>query len=270
MYFMLEKNEFSYRVLRDNKLGNNPHLHTQVEIIQVTKGECIAFADKKSDKLCTGDLYIAFPNQVHYYLNGKNVEHARIIFSPDICPEFAKTFKTLVPETPVLKNVNSRIINIVNDIIDVDIQKDIYCETELKGLLLLFMCEILRCIKLIPSAPVETDTVKNIINYCYDNYCGEISLESISNSLHISKYHISHLFTSRLNTSFNRYINALRIMRASELLLKEEKTVSEIAYEVGYNSIRTFNRAFITHKNMSPKEYRALKKSRSEQYGEYI
>ena len=44
-----------------------PHLHKDLEMIYVEKGSVIAYTDKKCYHLTDGDVFLAFPNQVHFY-----------------------------------------------------------------------------------------------------------------------------------------------------------------------------------------------------------
>lgn len=252
MYFELEKNKFAYRAVRDEKLGKTPHLHSQIELILVNEGESIGFADDKSEVISAGDLFIVFPNQVHYYHG--NAVHGRVIVSPEICPELSRIFKKFVPKTPVLKGVNALIKTSVENIIDC--KTDEFTDTEIRGNLLILFSEIFRNVELQENLQCETNTVKNMINYCYENYASDISVDSIAAHLHVSKYYVSRLFGGRLHMSFNDYINSLRIMRACECLKQSDCTVSDIAYNVGYNSIRTFNRVFLNIKGVTPREYR--------------
>ncbi|MBE6655507.1 MAG: helix-turn-helix transcriptional regulator [Ruminococcaceae bacterium] len=110
----------------------------------------------------------------------------------------------------------------------------------------------------------ETDVMKNIIHFCYENYDTDISLQTISDKLHISRYYISHLFNRKLHIGFNDYINSLRISRACEMLKLDDTPITEIAYSVGYNFIRTFNRCFQEIVGMTPKEYRRKKHKKQE------
>ena len=71
-----------------------------------------------------------------------------------------------------------------------------------------------------------------------------------------SKYYISHLFSMKLKVRFNDYINSLRINDACRQLRQTDKTVTEISECVGFNTLRTFNRAFIKQVGTSPSEYR--------------
>jgi transcriptional regulator GlxA family with amidase domain len=60
----------------------------------------------------------------------------------------------------------------------------------------------------------------------------------------------------KLGLSFVTYLNTLRIHNACDLLEDTDKKMAEISADVGFGSIRSFNRAFQTAMNMSPSDYR--------------
>ena len=58
---------------------------------------------------------------------------------------------------------------------------------------------------------------------------------------------------------FNDYINSIRVSNACKYLTKSDRSVTEISDLVGFNTMRTFNRAFQKQMGMTPSEYRAKK-----------
>jgi AraC-like DNA-binding protein len=60
----------------------------------------------------------------------------------------------------------------------------------------------------------------------------------------------------RIKINFCSYINILRVNEACSLLQQSDKSIIEIAEESGFSSLRTFNRAFLRHVGISPREYR--------------
>ena len=132
---------------------------------------------------------------------------------------------------------------------------DRFSAAEKSGYLFILLSNILRCTELIKKDSSDNDTVKEIIQYCYDNYCDKITLDDMASALHISKYYISRIF-SQLGTDFSGYINSLRIAKACELLKDGALNSSQIAYEVGFGSLRSFNRPFLKIKGIPPREYK--------------
>lgn len=272
MYFSFQKQNRAFSIYPAARYTSmEPHLHTHIELVFLREGGIIeAYADNKSVILERGDLFLAFPNQVHYYKDlEKPIKADIFLISPAVCPEFKKFFENVLPESPVFKNAkdNSVISSALNILLTCAENENEFSETTVRGGLLVLLGEYFSQIPLKEKSTHNTDTAKDIISFCYHNYMGDISLSSIAEALHISRYYVSHLFSKRLNVNFNEYINSLRIRKACELLKSGSYSITEAAHTVGYNSVRTFDRCFVKIKGITPREYRAkaLEKKRKSQ-----
>ena len=74
----------------------------------------------------------------------------------------------------------------------------------------------------------------------------------------ISKDYFSRIFRSVTGMNYSKWLNMIRLDRATALLADRERTLTEIAMLSGFQSISSFNRVFRTEKGMSPGEYRSL------------
>ncbi|MBR5280075.1 MAG: AraC family ligand binding domain-containing protein, partial [Clostridia bacterium] len=66
-----------------------PHTHQELEVVYVVRGSCVAYANQHKEVLRAGDLFIAYPNQVHYYEDaiwGED-EYVLLIFNSSILYE---------------------------------------------------------------------------------------------------------------------------------------------------------------------------------------
>ncbi len=258
MNFQLEKRKFACTAYCGHGLAPIPHIHKHIEIILMEKGKSRATAGAKEVLLEDGDLYIAFPNQIHYFMDESvTTEHKIVIASPDICPEFSREFKYYLPVTPKLTDAgkNPRILFAIDCLLEFCASNDKHSAAEIKGCLLILLSEFFKNIPLEEHPIYDTDLLTDIIHYCYDNYTEDISLESLAAAMHVSRFYVSHLFNERLHISFRDYINSLRIENACELIKASEQTLTEIAYAVGYNSTRTFDRCFQKLEGCTPREY---------------
>ncbi|GGK83374.1 hypothetical protein GCM10011405_34050 [Rufibacter glacialis] len=87
----------------------------------------------------------------------------------------------------------------------------------------------------------------------------DLTLGTVSKALKVSPQKISMAVNSRSGANFNGFINQYRIRKA-QALLKDEKareyTIASIAFEVGFNSLTSFNTAFKKETNETPSAYR--------------
>lgn len=90
-------------------------------------------------------------------------------------------------------------------------------------------------------------------------HCGEnLKIETVAKQFGFSLRNLSRLFF-RSNIRFSLYLNYQRVTRAIELLADREKTLSEIAYEVGFSTPNNFNRVFKQITGMSPGQFVKMK-----------
>lgn len=87
-------------------------------------------------------------------------------------------------------------------------------------------------------------------------HCEEpLHLDEIAERAHVSKYHFSRLFKDFTGFTFHHFLTIQRVKKAELLLANPENTMTEIAYQSGFNSITTFNRAFKDIHSCSPSDY---------------
>jgi len=92
--------------------------------------------------------------------------------------------------------------------------------------------------------------------YVHTNYATELSLSRAASSLNVSRFYLCKLFRKTTGSTFSRYVSAVRVERARRLLLNRNLRVSEIAFEVGFQSLTHFNREFRNATGHSPTEFR--------------
>ena len=78
----------------------------------------------------------------------------------------------------------------------------------------------------------------------------------MAKDLCVSKYAIFRVFSGTFHSNFNQYVNDARIRYACSQLENTQDSIIEICLDSGFESQRTFNRAFKERYRMSPSEYR--------------
>ena len=260
MSYKIENRTQPFTAHRIKKLLPLPHIHRHLELVYITSGTTTAVADQGTYTLQSGDLFLSFPNQIHYYEHSEPVEGHLIIFTPEFFGDLSKMFQSKLATSSVLRSTElpshtkdtlESIFTKMNSKVPLDI-------VIAKGLCQALLGEILSLMKLIDK-PGETDSIKRILTYCAENYTRPLTLDMLSKDLYLSKFYISHIFRERMNYGFNDYINYLRVEHACTLL-KSGISVTECAYASGFSTVRTFNNAFMKHRALSPREYKKSQK----------
>lgn len=84
----------------------------------------------------------------------------------------------------------------------------------------------------------------------------DISLGQVAKAVNTSTFYFCKMFKKVTGINFTDYVSRVRIENAKNLLLNPNLRVSEIAYEVGFQSLTHFNRVFKKVLGQSPTEYR--------------
>lgn len=102
----------------------------------------------------------------------------------------------------------------------------------------------------------SNDTLyQSIIQYIETHIDENLSLEIISKKLHISKFHISHIFTNTNGTTLHKYIIKKRLAMCKDAILNGHD-ISSVAEIYGFSDYSVFYRAFVKEFGKSPKKYR--------------
>ncbi len=236
-------------------LSPSPHFHKEIEIIYVVSGGAVAYADRKQYQISDGDLFIAFPNQVHYFENSIKGEYYLTIFSPALLFETEQIMKAFLPENNVLNLGRNNVVEtfLQNGLLS---KNQEYATNIMGGYINLMMGMVIPKLSLKRITHSDDNTVQKIIKFCNQNFSGDVSLDMISDELHLNKYYVSHIINDKMGINLTNFINSLRINAACYMLREPKNKIADISENVGFGSIRTFNRVFREQMNVTPRDYR--------------
>ena len=244
---------------RSVSLQASPHLHREIELIYYLCGKTEACVDAHRCEPQAGDVFLTFPNQIHSYQTVEREKFLIFIFRPEMIPEFLEIFNTGIPRSPLIRGANAlpRVDALFRMLGEACAQPNLpNAELLQRGYLLALFSELLPQMEITRIQTGDSAALRSIVSYCSKNFNTPLSLKLLEENLHLNKYYISHLFSKRLGMSFNDYVNSLRVSEACRYLLNSNLSVTEIGNLAGFNTLRTFNRAFIKQTGVSPSEYR--------------
>ena len=232
-----------------------PHLHEAVEIIYMKHGQGIAYCNGEAYTLTAGDFFLVFPNQIHYYSHfGPESDSMLLTANPAFFPAYTQVFSEKTPFSPQYTSGEEdrnllRVFQIAFEEHAKNAPKDVVVSILSAALSMLLERYALTDINTGHSC------AHRLLHYCKKHYKEELTVERISQELHISRSHISHTFNDHFKISFPDYINSLRLADAVRLLDKGTYSITEVAQQAGFPTIRTFNRAFLKHFGLSPRQF---------------
>ncbi|MBL0743031.1 helix-turn-helix domain-containing protein [Chryseolinea lacunae] len=111
------------------------------------------------------------------------------------------------------------------------------------------------------SAEMIDQTLKSLHRSMTENNLyldAELNLAKLSKHVGMHPKIVSAVLNQKLGKSFNEYVNQFRVEEVKKRLVKEENkkyTIASLAYECGFNSQPTFQRAFKTVVGLTPREF---------------
>ena len=100
-------------------------------------------------------------------------------------------------------------------------------------------------------------SIEKAIEFINENYCKTITPKELADNLFISERTLYRLFKENLNLTVTEYINYVRILNAEKLMTNCSYSITDIAYQCGFNDSAYFSTVFKKYTGTSPRVYRA-------------
>lgn len=102
----------------------------------------------------------------------------------------------------------------------------------------------------------ETRNDYAIVNYIFRNYSQELKIQELADQFHVTPQELNQMLMYQVGKNFPNFLNKIRIDNACKLLLESNLSIGDIALQVGYSNVKTFNRNFVSSKLMTPSAFR--------------
>ena len=109
---------------------------------------------------------------------------------------------------------------------------------------------------LVQRASAEPPAIGRAKHFILENQAEDLSLGMVAKAVNMSTFYFCKMFKRATGLNFTDYVSRVRVEKARNLLLNRNLRISEIAYEVGFQSLTHFNRVFKKITGQSPTEYR--------------
>ncbi len=256
----LEKKDTDLFVYEFRDFGFPAHFHDSMEIICVESGEIILSSDSRRFSITAGNIAVVFPGRIHFYESGpdKNNSGFILLLGPKLLGEYKKELGAVIPQCPVFPaaGLHPDCLHAM-ETLRRGTKEGFRVQ---KAYAQLFLCRMLPGARLVAAPPSSENVLYPLINYMEEHFRENISLEDAASALYINKYRLSGIFSRILGINFNDYLNSLRINLAMQLIDTSENSMTEIAFEVGFLNVRTFNRAFKKNTGITPSEYKKARR----------
>jgi AraC-like DNA-binding protein len=266
---------FPVSIFRTENLNFIAHWHMDVEMVYVCEG-CIRIGiNKECHILNKGELAVCSSGDIHYYDN-HDLKYKIIIII--FRPEFVGNLGGWPGETSLVSpfiqreimhqmeqgsEIHKKFEFIFNNILEESTDKHKFYQSVVKSRLI-ELCAIIQRYFLSDPADNPGDSsrfsriksMQEILTYLENNFMQDITLQDAAKSANTSPFYFSRLFKQITGMNYLLFINRLRVEKAESLLKTSSASIAQIAFDCGFNSIRTFNRVFKSIKGTTPKAQR--------------
>ena len=250
------------------------HFHDEIELnfIQNAKGAKRLIGDH-IDEIGDIELVLVGPNLQHAWFgtdfHGKIITEVTIQFHPDFFDEkflkknqlafirtlLEKSARGILFSTDAAMHLAPRIIGL---------RKKQGFDSVLELMSIIHDLSISRDYRILSDSTFNTAEknqynsrrIEKVMNFTHQNFHRSISLAEVAKITNMTETAFSRFFKLRTGMTFIDSLTEIRLGHASRMLIETTQTISEIAYDCGFNNISNFNRIFKKKKHCTPKELR--------------
>jgi AraC-like DNA-binding protein len=252
------------------------HWHEELEILYIVKGSMLLQVDLQSLTVNKGDIIIIPPNLIHgaSRCNNSPCEFYAIVFHPSLIssvfndaiqqnyldPFFIKTNKKFhYIDSKAEEHVKT--LYYITSIIEAFNLKAFGFELLIKTYILQMFYTIIQFHSLENNEVKNEDIIttlriKKILAFLEDNYHHPFSLSDWAENISLSKEQFCRIFKKHFNNTPIEYLINYRISKAVNLLIHSNLSITDIAFETGFESSNYFTIVFKNKMNSTPREYR--------------
>lgn len=225
------------------------HLHKAFELIAVTEGEMTVCVDKQSYTVNAGEAVWVFPHQVHSMETVRHSKNFCLIFAPEHIKAFVPFCLNHIPKRSVFKP-SAELWQKLKQLKKVD------STLQIKSALYSLAYEFDREAEYSPRSPEIETLLYRIFDFIHNNYTGKCDLHTLSDALSYQYNYLSRYFADRTGMSFTQYVQSYRLSESCYKLTNSNASITQIAMECGFESLRSFHRNFSAKMGMTPGQYR--------------
>lgn len=253
-----------YAVFHRKNVSYVAHIHEEIEIGYVTQGTVRAENERGAFLLHEGDLFVFMPDEIHALSSQSEntVEVMRILPKKNDRVDFSLLRldrNRIGPTDGAYETLRRAVTQMVSEW-DGDRQGR---EMALRKCRYEIFLALLRETEHGPIREEEKKKLANRslllrkVNDCIaECYAQDVTLEEIATKCGYSKHYFAHCIKQITGSTFLNFLTLYRLSLACVRLRDGDGTVTQIAFDCGFNNLRAFNRAFRKYYGTTPSEYR--------------
>ncbi|MFW7432385.1 AraC family transcriptional regulator [Vagococcus carniphilus] len=250
--------------------------HDFWELVYVDKGEVEVSADGINYQLSEGDIIFHRPNEFHT-IGGNGIVASNVLVISFVSHSPVMTFfeKKIMKLTENERKILGSFIRESKRVFVDDLGR-LYQESNrlaspvigAEQMMYLYLQQFLIQLIRVELEPVNFErstgmlkktfkdsTINKIILYLQENMSQTVLLDDICNEFYLSKTYLKRFFKNETGYTVMTYLKALRMEEAKKLIREDNLSFTEIAQQLGFDSVHYFSTSFKKYEGLSPSDY---------------
>jgi len=233
----------------------------EFQLNYIVEGSGVFETETETFKVGQGDLMVIFPEAYHRYkpLEETGWTERYVGFDGSLAHHFI-SLTDLNEQNPIINcGIDTEIIRVYDKIQDLTIQQRPGYHQVISGLILELIGRVTAQHKIIAFKGRERETEQMILHakkYMWENITQPIDMKLMANKYHISYSNFRKTFKSYTGQPPNQYLIDLKILKAKELISTSDKSIKEICFMLGFDSLQYFSRLFKQKTGSNPSTLR--------------
>ena len=253
-----------YAVFHRENVNYVAHIHEEIEVGFVVSGSVRASGESCDYLLNEGDIYVFLPDEIHALTS----ESPNLLYILRLLPKQSDRvdFSSFRPASHCVRAGDAAYEPLRRAVLEMVDEHDRAREGRdmvLRKCRYEIFLAIYRLMEQIPLSEEErqrragrTSLLRRVNDYIAEHYDEPVSLDDLADHCGISKYYLSHSIKEVTGSTVLDFLMLYRLSLARSRLRNGEGTVTEIAFDCGFNNLRSFNRMFRKYYYVTPTEYR--------------
>ncbi len=238
------------------------HSHDFNELIIVTKGAGQHILNDSPTNLAQNYICYIAPGDRHLYEQVDNLHLTNILFKKNRL-SYSPILKNFLPQDDkdssswfITNQTMKKVEHILQQLDKESQQSTVESRLMMEVLFQHLVVELFRGRLTAQSDDVTDNIIFRVLDWLQGHYSDDVCINEISDKFQISSRSLSRKIKQVTNLSFNNYLHRVRINNAMELLQSTDKSITDIAFEVGYKDSNYFSTKFKRFTQKTPSQYR--------------
>lgn len=248
------------------------HSHKFVELVLIQNGTARHRTDHGENCIRRGDVFVIPCGMHHGYIDCCDLDLVNVLYIPELLPmvpldavslqSFDVFYKGAVSDgrsMPFMHLNEDEFLTLeksVMELHDENFHRLGSFQFYMMGLFMTILCRLMRIYSHDQDADKRSDDLSEVIAFIHSNFRKKITLDQLCKAANMSRSSLMRSFTRTIGMAPLQYQLQLRISEAMQLLQMSHKSLSSIAFEMGFSDCNYFGRQFKKITGYSPMEYR--------------